>query len=98
MSVGTSDTTVISSTKTEARNLNDTDASVATRDGSSPANNQANTAQNHHNHIRLTVYLINLAKNESALVFLSRYSSLKQGSLAYGPGFACLSTISHIVR
>ena len=37
MSVGTSDTTVISSTKTEARNLNAIDASAAQRDDSSPA-------------------------------------------------------------
>ena len=37
MSVGTSDTTVISSTKTEARNLNAIDASSAQRDDSSPA-------------------------------------------------------------
>ena len=37
MSVGTSDTTVISSTKTEARNLNAIDASTAQRDDSSPA-------------------------------------------------------------
>ena len=36
MSVGTSDTTVISSTKTEARNLNAIDASAAQRDDSSP--------------------------------------------------------------
>ena len=35
MSVGTSDTTVISSTKTEARNLNAIDAPAAQRDGSS---------------------------------------------------------------
>ena len=37
MSVGTSDTTVISSTKTEARNLNAIDASAAPRDDSLPA-------------------------------------------------------------
>ena len=37
MSYGTSDTTVISSTKTEARNLNTIDASAASRDDSSPA-------------------------------------------------------------
>ena len=37
MSYGTSDTTVISSTKTEARNLNAIDASAASRDDSSPA-------------------------------------------------------------
>ena len=37
MSYGTSDTTVISSTKTEARNLNAIDASAAQRDDSSPA-------------------------------------------------------------
>ena len=37
MSVGTSDTTVISSTKTEARNLNAIDASAAQRDDSSSA-------------------------------------------------------------
>ena len=37
MSYGTPDTTVISSTKTEARNLNAIDASAAQRDDSSPA-------------------------------------------------------------
>ena len=37
MSVGTSDTTVISSTKTEAHNLNTTDTSAAQRDDASPA-------------------------------------------------------------
>ena len=37
MSIGTSDTTVISSTKTEARNLDAIDASAASRDESSPA-------------------------------------------------------------
>ena len=37
MSYGTSDTTVILSTKTEARNLNAIDASAASRDDSSPA-------------------------------------------------------------
>ena len=37
MSVGTSDTTVISSIETEAHNLNTTIASAATRDDSSPA-------------------------------------------------------------
>ena len=37
MSVGTSDTTVISSPNPEARNLNTIDASAAQRDDSSPA-------------------------------------------------------------
>ena len=37
MSYGTSDTTVISSTKTEAHNLNTTIDSAASRDDSSPA-------------------------------------------------------------
>ena len=45
MSVGTSDTTVISSTKTEARNLNAIDASAAQRDDSSPA---PKNRQHHH--------------------------------------------------
>ena len=45
-SYGTSDTTVISSTKTEARNLNAIDASAAQRDGSS----LTNTAENRELH------------------------------------------------
>ena len=46
MSVGTSDTTVISSTKTEAHSLNPTNASAAPGDGLSPANLPGNTAEN----------------------------------------------------
>ena len=46
MSVGTSDTTVISSTKTEARNLNAIDASAATRYDSSPATFPTTTPKN----------------------------------------------------
>ena len=45
MSYGTSDTTVISSTKTEARNLNTIDASAAQRDDSSPATIPTTTRQ-----------------------------------------------------
>ena len=48
MSYGTSDTTVISSTKTEARNLNAIDASAASRDDSSPATIPTTTPQNRH--------------------------------------------------
>ena len=47
-SYGTSDTTVISSTKTEARNLNAIDASAAQRDGSYPVPIPPNTAGNRH--------------------------------------------------
>ena len=46
MSVGTSNTTVISSTKTEARNLNAIDASAAQRDDSSPATFPTTTPKN----------------------------------------------------
>ena len=46
MSVGTSDTTVISSTKTEARNLNAIDASAAQRGDSSPATIPTTTPKN----------------------------------------------------
>ena len=46
MSVGTSDTTVISSIKTEARNLNAIDASAASRDNSSPATIPTTTPKN----------------------------------------------------
>ena len=46
MSYGTSDTTVISSTKIEARNLNTIDASAASRDDSSPATFPTTTPQN----------------------------------------------------
>ena len=46
MSYGTSDTTVISSTKTEARNLNAIDASAASRDDSSPATIPTTSPQN----------------------------------------------------
>ena len=42
MSVGTSDTTAISSTKTEVNNLNTTIASAAPRDFSSAANTAEN--------------------------------------------------------
>ena len=48
MSYGTSDTTVISSTKTEARNLNAIDASAASRDDSSPATIPTTTPENRH--------------------------------------------------
>ena len=50
MSVGTSDTTVISSTKTEAHNLNTTIASAAQRGDSSPATIPANIAENRQVH------------------------------------------------
>ena len=46
MSVGTSDTIVILSTKTEVHNLNITIASAAQRDDSSPTNLQGNPAEN----------------------------------------------------
>ena len=46
MSYGTSDTIVISSTKTEAHNLNITIASAALQDDLSPANLSENTAEN----------------------------------------------------
>ena len=46
MSVGTSDTTVISSTKTEAHNLNAIDASAALRDDLSPATIPTTTPKN----------------------------------------------------
>ena len=46
MSVGTSDTAVFSATKPEDHNFNTINASVVQRDGSSPANKQANTAEN----------------------------------------------------
>ena len=48
MSYGTSDTTVISSTNTEARNLNAIDASAASRDDSSPATFPTTTPENRH--------------------------------------------------
>ena len=46
MSVGTSDSTVISPITTEAHNLNTTIASAALRDGSPSANTHDNTAEN----------------------------------------------------
>ena len=46
MSYGTSDSTVISSTKTEARNLNTIIASAAQRDDSSPATIPTTTPKN----------------------------------------------------
>ena len=46
MSYGTSDTTVISSTKTEAHNHNATNASVATRDDLSPVTFHTTTPEN----------------------------------------------------
>ena len=46
MSVGTSDSAITSSIKTEARNLNSAIASAAPRDGSSPINLNAHTAEN----------------------------------------------------
>ena len=46
MSYGTSDITLISSPKSEAHNLNTTEASAAQRDGSPPASLQDNTAEN----------------------------------------------------
>ena len=55
MSYGTSDTTVISSTKTEARNLNTIDASAASRDDSSPATFPTTTSpQNRQFHLFLS--------------------------------------------
>ena len=48
MSYGTSDTTVVSSIKTKAHNLNATITSAAQRDSSSPATIPANTAENRH--------------------------------------------------
>ena len=46
MSYGTSDTTVISSTKIEAHNPNTTDASTAPRDDGSPATVHTTTPKN----------------------------------------------------
>ena len=46
MSVGTSDSTAISSPKTEAHNLNTTDASAAQRDDGSPATIHTTTPKN----------------------------------------------------
>ena len=48
MSYVTSDTTVILSTKTEARNLDTIDASAATRDDLSPATIPTTTPKNRH--------------------------------------------------
>ena len=47
MSVGTSDTTVISPITTEAHNLNTINASAAPRDDGSPANLYGKTLKNH---------------------------------------------------
>ena len=52
MSYGTSDTTVISSTNTETRNLNAIDASAAQRDDSSPATIPTTTPKNCQKHMR----------------------------------------------
>ena len=46
MSIGTSDTTIISSIKTGAHNLNPTSASAPLRDGPSPANPCGSAAEN----------------------------------------------------
>ena len=54
MSYGTSDTTVISSPKTEAHNLNAVDASAAQRDDSSPA------PKNRHLHLMVKFFLLTL--------------------------------------
>ena len=55
MSIGTSDTTVISSTKTEAHNLNTTIASATQRVGSYHVKFHTHTADNTQKHIFLTV-------------------------------------------
>ena len=63
MSYGTSDTTVISSTKTEARNLNAIDASAASRDDSSPATIPTTTPQNRqHYHYVGSMHHYNMQK------------------------------------
>ena len=46
MAVGTPDTIVISSIRTEVHNLNNTNAFAASKDGSFPANLEAKTAEN----------------------------------------------------
>ena len=51
MSVGTSNTTVISPITTEAHNLNTTIVSAASRDDGSPANLHGNTVENRQNSI-----------------------------------------------
>ena len=51
MSVGTSDSTVFSSTKTEAYNLNAIDASAAQRDDGSPATILTTSPKNRHSYI-----------------------------------------------
>ena len=56
MSYGTSDTTVISSTKTEARNLNAIDASAAQRDDSSPAPFPTTTPENRQLYLSVSHY------------------------------------------
>ena len=48
MSHGTSGSTVITSTKTEAHNLNATHTSAVTREGPSPAHIHATTLENRH--------------------------------------------------
>ena len=62
MSYGTSDTTVISSTKTEARNLNAIDASAASRDDSSPAPFPTTTPKNRQFQLRtIEIYCTSLS-------------------------------------
>ena len=68
MSYGTSDTTVISSTKIEARNLNAIDASATSRDGSSLANLQANTAENRQLYNNYFSYSIEIMRECSCLL------------------------------
>ena len=64
MSYGTSHTTVISSTKTEARNLNAIDASAAQRDDSSPATFPTTTP---HKNRQFYVIQTTLSGNASSL-------------------------------
>ena len=89
MSVGTSDTTVISSTKTEARNLNTTNASAAQRDDSSPApkNRQKQISDTELRHARLGHPGVKLYNTMARLL---GYNTIKQPNTTFCPT-CCLS-------
>ena len=75
MSVGTSDTTVISPLKTEARNLNAIDASAAPRDDGSPATIPTTTPKNRHILLKMKKDIKYAAAVESEAQTLETYKA-----------------------
>ena len=104
MSVGTSDTTVILSTKIKARNLNTIDASAAQRDDSSPATIPTTTPKNRQiqqsshpsklRHITSTLQMVSL---HNEMTFFQLTIKLTQLKTVRSPFISCLNTFNQYI-